>query len=728
MKSILAVMAALVLCVAGEVWADVRLPHVFSSHMVLQQDKPIVVFGWANPGEAVSVDLGTVSGKTTADDKGDWKVSLASLKGSDQPMTLTVTASNKIVFDDVLVGEVWVCSGQSNMEFGIGNTINAKEEIANANYPQIRLLKVQKDWKAEPQADMTGSWNVCTPDTISKGGWNGFSAVGYFFGRELHQQLKVPVGLIDSTWGGTAIQSWTPPVGFANVPGLKADNDRLQLLLPGTPEHDKRLADVIERFNNWATAAQKSIDQHTLPPAAPTVPPELMGPNNVQSATALFNGMIHPLIPYTIRGAIWYQGEANVGEGMLYTERMKGLITGWRSLWGEGDFPFYFVQLAPYNYGNKPENLPRSWEAQAAAEKQIPNTGMVVVNDIGNIKDIHPKNKQEVGHRLALRALTDTYGKTDVISKSPTFVSMNAEGATLRVTFDNTGTGLASRDGKPLSWFEIADASAGVFVKADAKIDGSSVIVSADGVTKPVAVRFAWNQLAEPNLMNSAGLPASAFRAGEIPRRDLINENVPEVKNYRLVYDLDLAKLGAQINYDADQHRQIQAFDRIAYAMELQDTAGQWQWVYVSMDAFTTDAGKIGVPTFASGAQFQQPLAHLDVFSNVPGVVTGTDLAGGNIEFWPNNYEQSNAAKVPGASDQTYDFGDHMTDPADGYGSMQIHNHDAKQTLFALNDWNGGDGADLGIGNSPGANPDWTFAKNAAGYHYRRLRVFVHEK
>jgi sialate O-acetylesterase len=714
--------------------ADVRLPHIFSSHMVLQQDKPIAVWGWATPGEAVSVALQggraeSEPGKTSADEKGEWKVTLAPMKASDQPMTMTVTAGNKVVFDDVLVGEVWVCSGQSNMEFGVGNVINAKDEIAHADYPQIRLMKVAKAWKPEAAADMAGEWAVCTPESVIKGGWNGFSAAGYFFGRELHQQLKVPVGLIDATWGGTVIQSWTPPVGFATVPGLKADSDRLQLALPGNPEHDKQLQAAIDNLSAWTVTAKKAIDDHVLPPAPPTFPADLLGPSTVQSPTALFNGMIHPLIPFAIRGAIWYQGEANVGEGMLYTERMKGLIGGWRSLWGEGDFPFYFVQLAPFNYGNKPENLPRSWEAQAAAEKQIANTGMVVVNDIGNIADIHPKNKQEVGRRLALRALTDTYGKTDLLSKSPTYQSMTAQGATLRVAFDNAGTGLKSRDDKPISWFEIADAAKGVYVKADAKIDGNCVLLTAPDVTNPVAARFAWNQIAEPNLVNSAGLPASAFRAGELPKIDLIRQNVLEAKDYQLVYDLDLAKLGVAISYDADNHAGIsKPFDRVAYALELQDASGKPEWIYVSMEAFTNDLGKIGVPTLASGESFQQPVNHLDVFSNVPGVVTGSDLAGGNMEFWPNNYRQANAGKVPNASDETFDFGDEPTAPADGYGSMQIHNHDAKQTLFAVNHWRAGELADIGIGNSTGAQPDWTFAQNADNYTTKRLRVFVRVK
>jgi sialate O-acetylesterase len=707
--------------------ADVRLPHIFGSHMVLQQDKPIIVWGWAVPGENVAVDLGSANGKAVADDKGEWKITLPAMKAGGPAMVMHITAANKITLDDVLIGEVWLCSGQSNMEFGIGLAGNAKAAIADADQPEIRLMKVQRSWKPEAQADMSGEWKVCTPASVSSGGWNGFSAVGYFFGRQLHDQLHVPVGLIDATWGGTKIESWTCPQGFAQVPALAKENEQVQLSVPGSPEHDKALSAAIESMDAWSVAAKKALADHVLPPPLPGVTG--MGSRDLQSATALFNGMIYPLCPFPIRGAIWYQGEANHDEGMYYTQRMKALIGGWRTIWGEGDFPFYFVQIAPYNYNETKPYLPEFWEAQAAAEKVIPNTGMVVVNDIGNLADIHPKNKLEVSRRLALRALSDTYGKTDLLSRSPTFKSMAAEGASLRVTFDNTGAGLQSRDGKPISWFEIADADEGEFKKATATIDGASVLLTADGVKHPVAVRFAWAMLAVPNLENSAHLPASAFRAGTLQPHDSITRAVPELKNYQMVYDLDLSKLGEQINFTTDNHAAItQPFDRVAYGLELQSPGGKSQWVYVSMDTFTADIAKIAVPTAESGGMFQQNLVHMNVFSNVAGIVTGENLGGGNIEFWPNNYQPFNSAKVPNAADTTFDFGDQPTDLVDGYGSMQIHNHDAKQTLFAVNHWKAGDAADIGIGNAPVGNPDWTFARNAASYTAKRLRVFVRLK
>jgi sialate O-acetylesterase len=242
-------------------------------------------------------------------------------------------------------------------------------------------------------------------------------------------------------------------------------------------------------------------------------------------------------------------------------------------------------------------------------------------------------------------------------------------------------------------------------------------------------MRFAWNMLAEPNLMNSAGLPASAFRAGTVPNRDPLDLNVPEAKQYKLVYDLDLAKLGAAISYDVDNHTKLQQpFDRIAYFLELQREDGNTQFVYTSMDAFTDSLGKIGIPTVESGAHFQQNVAHLNVYSNVREITTGTNLSGGNIEFWPNNYGQGNSANVPNASGEVYDFGDQPTDPDNGYGSMQAHNHAAKQTLFAVNHWSAGSGADIGIGNQGKGNPDWTFAANAGSYKAKRLRILVRLK
>ena len=707
--------------------AEVRLPKVFSSHMVMQQDKPLVVWGWAEPNEKVTVTLAPSIQQARANERGEWKAVLPAMKAGG-PYNLTVSGSTKVEFEDVMVGEVWLCSGQSNMEMGIGAAKDAQAEIAAADYPGIRLLLVTKSWKPEPQSDIEGHWKVCSPKTVAEGGWGGFSACAYYFGRELHKKLGVAVGLIDSSWGGTRIEPWTPPEGFAAVPALKKEFELVELGDPRTARHQQRLEQVLKATEQWLAEARQALTKLSLVPTMPTYPAELQPPHDVQHATALYNGMIHPVQPFALRGAIWYQGESNSGEGMLYAEHMKALIGGWRQMWGEGDFPFYYVQIAPYNYGGNPEVIGEFWEAQTAAQA-VPNTGMAVISDIGDLKDIHPKNKQEVGRRLALWALAKTYGQPDVVYCGPTFKAMTIEGDKLRLTFDHVGGGLASRDGQKLSWFEIIDAEEGGFVKADAQIDGSAVVLSAAEVKHPVAMRFAWSMLAEPNLMNAEGLPANSFRAGTVPKRDPLVVKVPEAKDYQLVYDLDLAKLGPTITYDVDNRAKIhQPFDRIAYFMELQGADGNAQYLYVSMDAFTDALDKIGVPTVKSGAHFQQNVANMNVYSNVKGIVTRTGLPGGNIEFWPNNYVPANSANVPNASAEVYDFGDEPTDPVDGYGSMQVHNHDARQTLFAVNHWAEGSHADLGIGNQPTGNPDWTFAGNAGSYQTKRLRVLVHCK
>jgi Domain of unknown function (DUF303). len=506
---------------------------------------------------------------------------------------------------------------------------------------------------------------------------------------------------------------------------LKSDYEKVRLGDPHTPEHKRELSAFLDKTDDWIQNARDAVKREEIAPAMPNFPNDLLPPHDLQQATALYNGMIHPLCPFTIAGAIWYQGENNHKEGMRYFERMKALIGGWRQLWDQGDLPFYFVQIAPYDYNEPRQILPEFWEAQSAS-LAIPNSGMVVINDIGNLHDIHPKDKRDVGERLARIALAIAYGRENLEYSGPVFKSLKLEGNRLRVTFDHA-EGLHSRDGKPLNWFEIIDADRGGFVNADAQIEGNSILLSAANVTHPVAMRFAWSMLAEPNLANGAGLPASAFRAGKVPERDLLEMNVPEAKNYQLVYDLNLAKAGKNISYDQDRSGTIKRpFDRIAYFLELWNGIDEPQYVYVSMKAFTTDLKKIGVPTAKSGAQFQQDVEALDVFSNVKGVTSGTNLSGGNIEFWASNYGPENLAKVPGASSSNFDFGDSGGDSNEGYGSMQVHNHAARQTIFAFNHWSEGDKADVGIGNNPSGNPDWTFMENAKAYSLRRLRVLVH--
>ena len=704
--------------------ADVKLPHIFGSHMVLQRDRAVPVWGWAEAGEKVDVKLGDQPAMSaTAGAQGTWRVDLPA-QAAGGPFAVTVTGKNAVTLEDVLIGEVWVCSGQSNMEFTVGGAVNAGQEIAEADFPQIRHIKVPLVPAGFPARDFDAAWDVCTPKTVG-----AFTAVGYFFARHLNRELKVPVGLVNSSWGGTAIEPWTPPVGFAQVPALKGISDRVALTDPHSDGYKQILRDYLEKqLEPWLAQAKDTLATEKPLDAAPPYPDAIKPLASNGLPTGLYDGMIAPLIPFAIRGALWYQGESNHGDRMLYTEKMKALIGGWRTVWKQGDFPFYYVQIAPFGYGEDPYVLPSFWEAQAAA-LSIPNTGMAVINDISDLKDIHPTNKQDVGKRLALIALANTYGRPDVVYSGPTLKSLAQEGSKLRVRFDNVGSGLVSRDGKPLTWFEIIGPDAD-FTQADALIDGDSVVLSSPQVANPCAVRFAWNRDAEPNLSNKEGLSAGAFRAGEVPKVDYLAIKVPEAKSYKVIYDLDLAKLGAQINYDADNPEKVAGpFDRIAYCLELQEAHKPAQYVYVSMDAFTDDLAKIGIPTLASKTLFQCNVANMNVVSNVPGIVTGTGLAGGNIEFWPNNYGPPNTAGVPNASNDLWDFGDQVdAGKVDGYGSMQVHNHEAKQTIFAINNWKSGDRADIGIGNSDGKTRDWTFVGNAGSYTLKRLRVLVHPK
>lgn len=454
---------AIVSCLATLVQADVKLPKIFGDSMVLQQGKPLPVWGLAGPGEEVSVKIAGKEARGTADDKGKWLVTLPALEVSDKPLEMTVSGKNTLTFKDILVGEVWVCSGQSNMEWPLMGALNPQEEIKAADYPLIRLITVPKlRGGNEPRADFEGKWVLCKPETVA-----GFSAVAYFFGRDLSRDRKVPVGLIHTSWGGTPAEYWVPPATFVDHPELKKTSDH---------------------------------------PVAVNV---------MKDASTLYNGMLAPLVPYAIAGAVWYQGEANVPMSKEYRQLFPGMIEGWRKAWNQGDFPFLFVQIAPWNYAaikTWPRiGAPLVREAQLHA-LSLKNTAMVVSMDIGNVNDIHPKNKQEVGRRLALAARAVAYAEKLVYS-GPLYKSMQVDGNKVVVHFDHAGSGLAFK-GDKLVAFQIAGADK-QFVDAEAKIEGDTVIVQSDKVSTPVAVRYAFEDVALPNLQNKEGLPASPFRTDD---------------------------------------------------------------------------------------------------------------------------------------------------------------------------------------------------------------------
>ncbi|MBI5092532.1 MAG: sialate O-acetylesterase [Candidatus Hydrogenedentes bacterium] len=491
--------------------ADVRLPHIFCNNMVVQCDISVPVWGWASPGEQVVVKFGTSQVKTTTNAQGEWIVKLPAQKAGE-PRRLEVAGKNSITLDNVLVGEVWLCSGQSNMQMGIASCDGAQEEIAKANYPDIRLFVVGLAASGEPQSDCRGEWRVCTPEALlGSGAWPVFSAAAYYFGRDIHLALKTPVGLIQSAWGGTRIEPWTPPAGFAQAPEL---NDISLSIEDANRTYRNTLQPKLDEIGAWVKDSKKAIQDGAPIPPRPQWPKHpldsdpLITPNPL-TTTSLYNGMIRPLAPFALRGAIWYQGEGNVADRSRYAEKMKALIGGWRAAWNEGEFPFYYVQIAPLP-GYETNTLPLMWDAQLAA-LAIPNTGLASTQDIADLNDIHPKNKLDVGKRLARWALAKTYGKKDIVCSGPIYRAMNVKGNKVRISFDYVGSGLMSRDNQPLTWFTIAGQDR-KFVPAQAEIEKENIVVWSDSVAAPVAARFAWDRVAQPNLMNKDSLPALPFR------------------------------------------------------------------------------------------------------------------------------------------------------------------------------------------------------------------------
>ncbi len=614
------------------------LSGVFTDNMVLQRDQPLPFWGWTAPGRKVTVSAQGRKASGTAGADGAWRATLPALH-LGAPLTVTVSGPQTATLHNVLVGDVWVCSGQSNMEFGIGNLTNADQEIAAANYPDIRLYLVPHDIAITPQTSVSAQWVPCTPDTVKQGGWNGFTAVGYFFGRELNQNLHVPIGLIESDWGGTPAESWTSERALQTMPDFTTQVAQLDQAKNGDTDYGRALAawwkqndPGVAQTPTWADASYDSsawktmaLPQYwegagdpdlaafdgiawfrrtvTLPadaagktavlhlgtvddndttfvngvpvgategyqkPRDYTVPanvlkagdnviavrvldtgggggiygtpdalhldvagaaplalagnwdykigkplaalapvPQALG-NNPNFPTVLYNGMIAPVQTYGIKGAIWYQGEANAGNAKQYRTLLPTMIADWHAHWGEGNFPFYIVQLAGWEPGGD------AWAdlrwAQWLTAQNVPNAGIATAIDIGNQADIHPKDKQDVGHRLALVALAKTYGQNMEYS-GPVYQSMKVEGSAIRLTFSHLGGGLVSKSGPALTGFTIAGAD-GKFVPADAKIDGSTVVVSSALVPNPTAARYDWSAYPASSLYNNAGLPAFPF-------------------------------------------------------------------------------------------------------------------------------------------------------------------------------------------------------------------------
>jgi sialate O-acetylesterase len=506
---LLAAAGAIGLLVLGTVSAsaDVKLPAVLSDHMVLQQQMSVPVWGTADAGEEVTVTFGQQKQTAKAGPDGKWAVKLSPLQASDKPAELTVAGKNTLKLSDILVGEVWICSGQSNMEFRVSSAKNAKEEIAEAKYPEIRLFSVHKRVSEEPLSDVwtqgaqkwENRWEECSPESVGN-----FSAVGYFFGRDLHKAIGVPVGLIHTSWGGTPAEAWASPKA------LESDSDFKPILERSSPDE----AAYQKKVEAWEKAAEKAKADGRNVPRKPTDPK-----NDPNGASVLYNGMITPIVPFACRGATWYQGESNAGRAYQYRKLLPAMIQSWREAWGEPDLAFLIVQLA--NFQAPPTEPPANddWaelrEAQWLTAQQ-PHNGIALAIDLADAdkpEDIHPKDKQDVGGRLALVAEAKVYGK-DVAYSGPVYDSMKVEGGKVRLHF-KSADGMEAKGGE-LKGFQIAGGDR-QWHWADARIDGDSVVVSSDKVPLPVAVRYDWAHNPQGNLYNKAGLPAVPFRTDDWP-------------------------------------------------------------------------------------------------------------------------------------------------------------------------------------------------------------------
>lgn len=506
--------------------AKLSTAKIFSNHMVLQRDLASPVWGWDTPGAEVTVSFAGQVQKAAANKKGRWQVKLNPLAAntSAQSMSITNNTGEKITYNDILIGDVWICSGQSNMEWSVKQSHNPQQEIAEANHPQIRIFDVKGHTIAshpQEQLSIPTSWQHCNPKSVTN-----FSAVGYYFGRDLQQQSGVPIGLLGTNWGGTRVEPWTPPVGFRKQPELAELSKKVDAQLINTPAGKTAWNNYALQAKQWSTTVQEAINEGHKVPSPPTSP----GPRSHNEPCSIYNAMVHPIVGFGVRGAIWYQGESNSGEGIHYLPKLKALVQGWREIWQQpSDFPFYFyvVKLAQFHgHNTNPEGGDGFARIRVAQDRiqELPHTGVASAIDIGNARDIHPKNKQDVGKRLARWALRDVYGKKDLTVAGPTFKEMNVVGNTVTISYDHVGRGLmiakkkdpfqallATPDAK-LASFAISGANQ-KWYWAEAHIEGNTVKLSSVAVAKPIAVRYAYRgNPTNANLYNKDGLPAIPFR------------------------------------------------------------------------------------------------------------------------------------------------------------------------------------------------------------------------
>jgi sialate O-acetylesterase len=502
-------MVAITLMSAVLCYADVEVPDVLSDGMVLQRDRRIPVWGKADPDEGVSVSFAGQVKKTRADKDGKWRVELDGMSASETPAILTITGHNVIELKDVLVGEVWLCSGQSNMQLTLPQTNDGEAAIAAADHPILRLFDVSREVAFKRKTGKLGTWQVSTPESVRP-----FSAACYYFGLELQKELQVPIGLINSSYGGSQAEAWTPVEYLLASDDLRPCVERAKIW---DEERPRVKAEYEEKMKQWREVAEKARSNGSAVPAAPR-DPDALRPYRI--AGSIYNGMVEPLIPFTIRGVLWYQGESNEERAQQYGILLPTMIRAWRERWGYSELPFGIVQLPNYR-DSRAEPADEPWshlrEAQRRTALTTRKTGLIVTIDIGEAHDIHPKNKLEVGKRMSRWALADVYGRK-MLKSGPAFVKAKAKGSRIVLTFGEAGRGLRVREGEKLAEFAVAGADH-QWRWAEAKITGRDrVEVWSDLVQQPQAVRYAFNNNPRnPNLTNETGVPAAPFRTDNWP-------------------------------------------------------------------------------------------------------------------------------------------------------------------------------------------------------------------
>ncbi|MCF6312207.1 MAG: sialate O-acetylesterase [Verrucomicrobiales bacterium] len=495
--------------------AELKLPTIVGDKMVLQRDQNLNIWGWDNAGQEVNVSFAGENVVGKADAKGRWQVVLKPMKANakGQEMVISGSGGSKITLKDILIGEVWLCSGQSNMSFAVKNSYGGDLEVLTANYPLIRMISVPNLAAQEPKDHFKGQWDKCDPAVTAN-----FSAVGYYFGRLLHQALGVPVGLIDNAWGGSSAEAWVRRDLLEKDEKYKAVMARWKNI-EATFDFEPLLKDYQAERNAWKKQVKLAKEQGEKAPLPPRYPRDLL--NGQHRPANLYNGVLHPVIGYGMRGAIWYQGESNAGRAFEYRSLFPLMIQSWRDEWKQGDFPFYWVQLADFR-DEKPEPGDSQWaelrEAQTLTMSKLKNTGEAVIIDIGEGRDIHPRNKRTAGERLARWALVENYGYDQLVCQSPTYQKMEKKGAKILLTFDHVSAdGLYSFDVKEPIGFAIAGADQ-KFVWAKAvQVGKNQVEVWSDEIKEPVAVRYAWSDNPVANMRSAENLPMTPFRTDDFP-------------------------------------------------------------------------------------------------------------------------------------------------------------------------------------------------------------------